>query len=228
MMLQNVLRIMAILLLCMLVPTQARAIDTFPPVDIIIDPGHGGIDSGTKFGDLYEKDINLQIAKILYKELSDYGYHVVLNRTGDYALSEDNIWSEDRSRHKRDLAQREHFAIELRPKIMVSLHVNWSRNPKTHGPLVLYQKNTRSYLLADHIQHSLNQLYKTTWLPQPGKTYYLLNHSPCPTVIVEMGFISNNIDRERLTTSSSQIQIAKAIGKSINEYFSIHSHYPDQ
>lgn len=73
---------------------------------IIIDAGHGGIDGGTSFQNIMEKDINLAIAQKVFMLLRSMGYHAVLNRTGDYALSEENHWLGTRSRHLRDLAQR--------------------------------------------------------------------------------------------------------------------------
>jgi N-acetylmuramoyl-L-alanine amidase len=206
--------------LSIFVPTSVSALNQVnTPVDILIDVGHGGIDGGASHGDILEKNITLEVANILYKQLSMKGYNVVLNRTGDYALSEENSWLRNPSRHRKDLAQRKHLAKELSPKIMVSLHVNTSSDPASRGPIVLYQKNNQSFMLADIAQHSLNNLFKTSELPQPGKKLYLLNHSICPTILVEMGFISNHGDREWMTTALYQAQIANAIGSAIDTYF---------
>ncbi|MCP1355815.1 N-acetylmuramoyl-L-alanine amidase family protein [Aneurinibacillus migulanus] len=213
----------AIILLCTFfisTPSLVEAVHTIhTPVDILIDAGHGGVDGGAVSGDILEKNITLQVAQLLYKQLSLKGYSVVLNRTGDYALSEENQWLNTPSRHQKDLAQRKHLAQELSPKIMISLHVNTSSNPANRGPLVLYQKNNQSFMLADIMQHSLNKLYKTTELPRPGKRLYLLNHSICPTVLVEIGFLSNPTDRIRMTTPSQQIKIASTISSSVDAYF---------
>lgn len=189
------------------------------PIDVLIDVGHGGIDGGAVHENTLEKNINLEVARLLYKQLSMKGYSVALNRTGDYALSEENQWLNTRSRHQKDLAQRKHSAKELSPKMMISIHVNTSSNPADRGPLVLYQKNNQSFMLADMLQHSLNKLYKTTELPQPGKGLYLLNHSICPTILVEIGFLSNPTDRMYITTSSQQVQIANAISSAVDAYF---------
>ena len=186
--------------------------------DVLIDVGHGGKDGGTVHDQLLEKDLNLMVAKELYKQLSAQGLRVVLNRTADYALSDDNGWLKVRSRHMRDLAQRKELAKQLNPQLMISLHVNWSPNPKKNGPLLLHQKNEESLLLANHIQDTLNQLYGTHTLPVFGKTFFLLNHVPCPTVIVEMGFISNSADRNRLTHAEGQKEIAAAISSGVKDY----------
>lgn len=210
-------------------PSSIEAVHAIhTPVDVLIDVGHGGVDGGAVSGNILEKNITLEIAKILYKQLSMKGYSVVLNRTGDYALSEENHWLNTQSRHQKDLAQRKHLAKELSPKIMISLHVNTSSNPANRGPLVLYQKNNQSFMLADMMQHSLNKLYKTTELPLPRKRLYLLNHSICPTVLVEIGFLSNPTDRIRMTTPSQQIQIANTISSSIDTYFFLLNQTPSK
>ncbi|MGD8189953.1 N-acetylmuramoyl-L-alanine amidase family protein [Brevibacillus ginsengisoli] len=189
------------------------------PIDVLIDVGHGGVDSGTTYGNILEKDINMAIGKQLYQALAEKGYHVVMNRDGDYALSDENHWSKSRSRHLKDLAQRRHLAMELQPQILVSLHVNWSNSSRASGPLVLYQHNSQSYMLAELMQNSLNLLYKVHGKPQVGKTYYLLRHSICPSIIVEMGYLSNVSDRHRLLTPREQAQIAASIRAAVDEYF---------
>lgn len=102
-----------------------------PSADIILDVGHGGIDSGTMVGKYEEKDMNLAIAKKTYKSLVKKGYRVIINRTEDYALSDDNTWSYG-GRHRKDLAQRSGLANTINPRMMLSLHINWSKN-RTHA-----------------------------------------------------------------------------------------------
>jgi N-acetylmuramoyl-L-alanine amidase len=189
-----------------------------PEADIIIDAGHGGIDGGTTYGSLLEKDINLAIAKKTYQLLANKGYAVVLNRTGDYALSEQNRWLKNRSRHVKDLAQRGQLANEIKPKALVSLHVNWSKRKSANGAIVLYQDREESARLAHQLQSVLNELYRTNEQPFLGKTYYLLNHSPCPTVIIEMGFISNITDRTRLMSEQGQKEIAAAVTEGLERF----------
>lgn len=189
-----------------------------PDADIIIDAGHGGIDGGTSYGNILEKDINLAIAKKTFEALSNKGYDVILNRTGDYALSDHNSWLKSKSRHRRDLAQRKQLAVDMKPKVMISLHVNWSKHKNKHGPIVLHQADERSIDLAKKLQNKLNQLCRTNEKPFLGKTYYLLNKSKCPTVIIEMGFITSSEDRARLTSSKGQAEIAREIADGVLEF----------
>lgn len=191
----------------------------FPQPVILIDAGHGGIDGGTSYGDILEKDINLEIGRCLYLILRSHGYRTILNRTGDYALSDDNRWLRSRSRHLRDLAQRKQLSEELPSEIVISLHVNWGKNKSKRGPVVLHQTEGRSAILASSIQNSLDVLYGTSSLPQVGKPFYLLNHVDCPAVIVETGFLSNAQDRAMLHSKRGQQQIAEAIYGGIVQYF---------
>jgi N-acetylmuramoyl-L-alanine amidase len=207
-------------------PSQAAAVKPYPflvnpfltNVDVLLDIGHGGIDSGTLHGNLHEKDINLEIGKITYKLLQDKGLRVLMNRMDDYSLSEENQWYKIRSRHLKDLAQRSHLANEIHPKAVISLHVNWASQDRAHGPVVLYQKTESSMQLAQCLQQSLNQLYRTESAPVYGKTYFLLKHIEVPTVIVEMGFISNRLDREQMTKPQKQQQLAQSIASGVLTY----------
>ncbi|MFB5266431.1 N-acetylmuramoyl-L-alanine amidase [Paenibacillus enshidis] len=181
---------------------------------VIIDAGHGGIDGGTSHKEVLEKDINLKIAQKLYLFLRSSGYAAILNRNGDYALSEENRWLKS-SRHRRDLAQRKSLTDELPTTLLVSLHVNWSRHSGKNGPVVLYQNVAESFLLADSIQQYLNSFYHSSRLPMYGKPFYLLNQINQPAVIVETGFISNERDRKLLCDPAAQKRIASAIADGI-------------
>ncbi|WP_206765697.1 N-acetylmuramoyl-L-alanine amidase [Paenibacillus dendritiformis] len=194
----------------------------FPSPHVLIDAGHGGIDGGTSYGDILEKNINLAIARKLYLLLKARGVPVILNRTGDYALSDDNRWSAVRSRHSKDLAHRKQLSEEVPVSMFVSLHVNWSKRSKATGPLVLHQNEGRSRLLASLIQDSLNPLFSTSTLPEHGKTYYLLKHVDQPAVIVELGYLSNPRDRQMLTDPRSQTAIASRLCDAILHYQAIY------
>lgn len=189
-----------------------------PHSTVILDVGHGGIDGGASYGDVLEKDINLAVAKKLYAQLSKQGITVVMNRTSDYALSEENRWSTGRSRHGKDLSHRRQLTEEINSGLLISLHVNASRNTSSHGPVVLHQNTGESVMLAHFIQNELNKQHKTAFLPREGKPFYLLKRVKIPAVIVEMGFISNSNDRQMLTDPKSQEKIAEAIASGIGQF----------
>ncbi|AOZ94007.1 N-acetylmuramoyl-L-alanine amidase [Paenibacillus crassostreae] len=193
----------------------------FPQEIILIDAGHGGIDGGTTFQNIVEKDLNLIIAKKVFMLLRSKGYDAILNRSGDYALSDDNHWLNNSSRHLRDLAQRKELSRSIPTQIVVSLHVNWGQRSNKRGPLVLHQNEGRSFLLANIIQQQMNPLYDTHQQPVYGRPYYILNYVQDPAVIVEMGFLSNAEDRAMLCNSRKQLAIAEAIVAGIISYLTV-------
>ncbi|MGX1827826.1 N-acetylmuramoyl-L-alanine amidase family protein [Paenibacillus taichungensis] len=187
---------------------------------ILLDVGHGGIDGGTTDHGVLEKDINLAISQKVYLLLRSKGYAVIINRLGDYALSDENRWLNSRSRHRRDLAQRKSLSEEVSTDIVVSIHANWSPRSSAQGPVVLHQNEGRSYMLASSIQNQLNQLYKTERDVVWGKPFYLLNHVKQPAVIVETGFLSNAHDRAMISDPGEQKRIAQSIANGIIYYLS--------
>lgn len=198
-----------------------------PATNVFIDVGHGGIDGGTSKGDLLEKDINLQIAKKLHKRLQEKNISSVLSRTDDYALSDHNDWQRNKSRHLKDLGQRYGMAETLQPKIVISIHANWSNKNKRSGPIILYQdKHPHSLLLARMLQTNLNKTYGANNTPHPGKTYFLLKYISAPTVIVETGFLSNNEDLMRLTSEEGQAGIVESMTKAIIDYLLAEKLFP--
>ncbi|RXZ78781.1 N-acetylmuramoyl-L-alanine amidase [Paenibacillaceae bacterium] len=196
-------------------PQYERAI---PNAVVLIDVGHGGIDGGAYVGDILEKDINLAVARELYKVLHAQGIRTVMNRTSDYALSDDNRWHISRSRHKRELSQRKQLSEEITVRMFVSLHVNSTSNKSKKGPLVLHQDNGQSTLLAFFIQDALNRQQGKRTLPRLGKPFYLLRQVKQPAVIVEMGFISNAADRQMLASAEGQKRTAEAIAAGLRQY----------
>lgn len=191
---------------------------TMPAADVLIDAGHGGIDSGTHWGDVTEKDINLAISRKLYLILRSRGVKAALNRTGDYALSDENRWHRASSRHTRDLSQRGGLTEEIEPRMFVSIHVNWSPRGRKRGPLVLHQPEGRSALLAALIQDGLNRQQRTRERPVAASRFYVLNRIRVPTVIVETAFLSDPGDRKMLTSPRGQTRIAAAIAEGILAY----------
>ncbi|MEK4731583.1 N-acetylmuramoyl-L-alanine amidase [Paenibacillus sp. FSL L8-0641] len=196
-------------------PNVHSSYHAFAKPVVLIDVGHGGVDGGASHKGILEKDINLAIAQKLYLILRSQGYPAVLNRDKDYALSDDNRWLQSKSRHLKDLAQRKSLTEQLPTALVVSLHVNWTKRAEKRGPIVLYQDEGSSYLLAERIQYSLNRLFCMNRKTVYGKPFYLLNKIQHPAVIVETGFISNEQDRAMLSEDRGQKSIAGAIAEGI-------------
>ncbi len=136
----------------------------------------------------------------------------------DYALSDDRPF--DRiSRHQKDLRQRKFIADTFNPKIFVSLHVNWSANKKRREPVVIYQVSDESFQLAQIVQNHLNDYYGMSKAPQKGTAYFLMKNLDMPSIIVELGYLSNAEDFQLLVQEHSQDQLVAAMVQAIEEYF---------
>lgn len=191
----------------------------FMEYDVIIDVGHGGVDGGTFYQNLLEKELNLQIGTKLYMQLKENGYRVGITRLKDYALSDDSPYFWIRSRHLKDLRQRRLIAETLKPKVFISIHINFSPNKHIKGPIILHQKQAESYLLAELLQEELNQLTKVSKRPKQTHHYYLLEKLTQPCLIAEVGYISHAIERSKLSQAEYQNKIAEHMTKAIDQYF---------
>lgn len=181
---------------------------------IYIDPGHGGKDNGASYGGVLEDEINLKISGYIIEQLIDYGAYVLTSRTNDYDLS--NIY--DKNKKRSDLINRVKQINNSRVDIFVSIHLNSYPSESINGAQVFYQDNDDSKVLAENIQNSLNVITNNSKKVKYGD-YYILNKSIQTGVIVECGFLSNTIERDKLVQGEYQKKIAKKIVQGIIGYF---------
>jgi len=159
---------------------------------IILDAGHGGKDKGTSYKDIYEKDINLKITKILKKTLEKNNAEVILIRDGDYDLASPNA----SRRKKSDFDNRIKLINSSNADIYLSIHLNYFNNSIYKGAQVFYNtKFEENEVLADTIQ---NQLNKERKIKKLSPTLYMYNKLTIPGVLIECGFLSNPTDRKNL------------------------------
>nr|WP_282580168.1 N-acetylmuramoyl-L-alanine amidase [Natroniella sulfidigena] len=211
--------------------TRDKVITTIPAVSsdkplygkkIVIDPGHGGIDKGSSYEDILEKDLNLKVGLELKKILIEQGAKVIMTRQSDIALDDQNRTYTNR--HKRDLQARVDIINHNQPDLFISLHVNYfGRKFRIRGPIVFYQDHkTENKVLADKLQTRLNSIeYEgVEMLNNPSRKgdYYILNNTKYPGVLVEMGFINKEIDRWLLTHHQFQKLLAQQIYRGILDY----------
>ena len=121
-----------------------------------------------------------------------------------------------------DMKARVTLINEQTPALAVSIHQNSFSEESVCGAQVFYYKHsTQGRKLAEKIQASI----KENVAPDNNRTvkdnasYYMLLHTPCPTVIVECGFLSNYNESELLVSEEYQEKIAKAICTGINDFF---------
>ena len=157
---------------------------------IILDAGHGGLDSG-KIGinDQEEKDINLKIALKIKKLLEEQGISVMMTRSADERLSETQT---------EDLKARTEIMNRSNAALAVSIHQNSFRDSSVSGAQVFYYPDSdEGRKAADAIQEELNDMQPDNRKEvKANDTYYILKKTEVPVVIAECGFLSNYSDAE--------------------------------
>jgi N-acetylmuramoyl-L-alanine amidase len=173
---------------------------------IVIDPGHGGNDSGVigkKYGSL-EKTLNLSTSQYLADMLRKAGAKVVMTRN-------DN-------KEKPALAQRVAVSEQNRSDAFVSVHYNSSLKANS-GTLTFYYSESKDLALSRKIESRLSQL---TGLKSNGIShgdYHVLRENGRPSTLVELGFLSNPQDEALVRTSAYQKKAAEAIAAGLEDYF---------
>lgn len=191
---------------------------------IAIDPGHGGIDGGTNRLAILEKDINLMIGLKLRDLLVKKGANIIMTRETDDSLDDGIIGNG--SRHREDLDARVKIVNESNADLLISIHVNYSKNPQKMGAIVYHHGDSESgNNLANHMQDYLNDIktydkinISIHHVPIAGD-FYILKNTTIPGILIEVGFISNETDIELLLNSEHQNEIVEKITKGIMYYF---------
>ena len=193
---------------------KVKAILPLTGKTIVIDVGHGSLDVGTSYNNVYEKDLNLKISHYLEKELSSMGAFVILTREDDYDLSKPNT----KRRKKSDFDNRIKLINNSNADLYISIHLNYLSNSLYYGPQVFYNNDNEE--LANYIQNSMNKYTngkrKIKNIPKDTYMYKKLN---IKGILIECGFLSNKKERDLLQTSKYQKLIAKSIVEGVLKYF---------
>jgi N-acetylmuramoyl-L-alanine amidase len=201
-----------------------------PPVEveeIVIDPGHGGKDPGTRGNEIVEKDGTLLIANALYNELKDRGYKVLLTRKDDSTL---------------ELEERAQIANRAPRKAFISVHLNHgnganargietyyceARRPEAHTkavsniqvPAEKRLKDERSKQLATLVQREITESSGAAdRTARTGNGLVVLNSTACPAILIECGFVSDKTEAERLKSAAYHKKLAKGIADGLEEF----------
>lgn len=181
---------------------------------IYLDAGHGGVDVGANYKNIYEKDINLSIVKILASKLENMGATVYLTRYDDYDLSNVGV----RYRKKSDLYNRAKAINNSNADIYVSIHLNSTTSSIWRGAQVFYDDiNNNNASLAQSITKALNTNRESLEI----SAMYFNRLVRVPGVLIEAGFLSNSYDRNNLINEDYQEELSDMIIKGIIDYFAL-------
>lgn len=171
---------------------------------VIIDPGHGGYDSGTIGANgTLEKKATLKTAKLVYDQLKKAGVNVSLTRNDDTYIS---------------LSSRVGIAERNNAAAFVSIHYNSSIIQSAKGITTFYHRSSKDKKLAT-ILHQ--ELIRHSALRNRGVqygNYYVLRENSRPSALLELGFLSNAREEWIINTKAYQEQVSKAISKGIVKY----------
>jgi N-acetylmuramoyl-L-alanine amidase len=173
---------------------------------ILLDPGHGGKDSGAVGSNGYtEKDANLYASKLLANELSQRGASVYLSREVDKFI---------------ELDDRKTIIDNLEPTLALSVHHNSlpeGGNPDTKG-FSTFWFHPQAQNLATYIH---DHVVKDTGRPSYGvfwNNLALARPSSAPSVLLEWGFMSNPSEFELISTPQEQQKMAKSIADAVTQW----------
>lgn len=164
---------------------------------VILDVSHGGHDAGVMIEGLNEKDITLSIAQKVQELNSDGKLEIILTREIDHFIS---------------LKDRVNFINEMAPTLLISIHANYSEKTEVNGFEIYIKKNAltqESLSLASNIENAYPSQIKKRNITESN--FYILKNSKCPAMNLEVGFLSNPVDRKFLTSEEGQWEVAEAI-----------------
>ena len=190
---------------------------------IILDAGHGGIDSGTSGADgTEEKGLNLSIAMKTKEILTAFGFSVVMTRTEDDLISDPTLPT-IRERKRTDLQKRLAMTEQNQPCVLLSIHQNYYTDGRYSGAQVFFSTNhDDSRLLAECFQKTIIerlQPQNTRKIKASGKDIYLLYQCKCPAVMVECGFMSNAKELSLLKNEKYQTKLAFTLALSLLAFY---------
>lgn len=184
--------------------------------EIYLDAGHGGIDPGATYKDINEKDIALAITLKLEEALSRRGAIVYMTRITDTDLAAPNATY----RKQSDLGNRAKLINDSTANLYLSIHLNSYPSSKWSGAQVFYTtKNEQNKIIADVIQNKLKENLKTTRELKEIKNMYMYDRINKPGVLIEVGFISNTNERQKLLNDEYQQQLVATITEGVIRYF---------
>ncbi|MCE2983950.1 MAG: N-acetylmuramoyl-L-alanine amidase [Parachlamydia sp.] len=180
---------------------------------IVVDPGHGGQDTGTQSVSkprYLEKSFNLVTAQFVATYLKQLGYRVLMTRETDTFIS---------------LEKRAEMANEQKPALFVSIHYNSAPSAEAQGIEVFYYhskedkvRNQKSKKLAQMVLK--NVLGETSAKSRGVKhgNYAVIRETNMPAVLIEGGFLTNEAELLKLKDPGYLKKIAWGIVKGIEEY----------
>lgn len=167
---------------------------------LVLDPGHGGHDAGAVRYGVAERDIVLAVTKQVAERLAGKVDVTMSRYTNDYYPS---------------LGERSALANSHATTAFVSVHINASTSTQAYGAETFYYKGASSINLARNVQQRLVSYAGMRDRSVHYANYAVIRGTKAPSILAELGFLSNSADRAKLTNASYQSRYAQAIADGI-------------
>lgn len=177
---------------------------------ILLDPGHGGHDSGAVGPTrLYEKDVVLAIGNYLKQELEKQGAIVTITRNTDVYLT---------------LDQRATLSNTGEYDAFISIHANAATNRSAKGTQVFYNANTnfngpKSSIMAKYVVESMAEKLNLSNRGFTPQDFYVIKRNTVPAILVETAFISNSAEEAILRSDDNRKLFSQSIAEGLENYF---------
>ncbi|NLW87528.1 MAG: N-acetylmuramoyl-L-alanine amidase [Planctomycetes bacterium] len=192
-------------------PTEhpLKHVSSPPRGTVMIDPGHGAHDPGTKSAcdpSLKEKEVNLAVALALAEKLRQRGISVILTRQNDTFV---------------ELSQRAQMSNRAKVDLFISLHCNWTERSAASGYIIFARQSPLpgAVKAAAAVADRLDGAGFARYGRQPVlKDFIVLAQNNRPALLLEMGFMSNRFEALRLADAGYQNRFAQAVADGIEDY----------
>lgn len=193
---------------------------------IFLDPGHGGRDSGAYYYGIAEKDLNLQVSRKLRKRLEELGYTVLTSRDSDVDVD--------------FVTERSRMVNKTNADFFISIHFNATGNDTTLNLGI----QTYSYKEDAGYPSKINQYWHnnpdrisesnrlaadlhSSLLTETGArdagllqaTFAVLRETAKPAVLLELGYMDNSEENQRIRSDQYQDKLVEGIIKGIRKYY---------
>lgn len=177
---------------------------TLKNLKVAIDAGHGGSNVGARgvSGRVTEKEYNLIIAKLLAERLRSHGADVFMTRTSDQTVS---------------MEQRLQLIRNYQPDIMLSIHLNASARDTVKG-VSTYYRYPGFRDLSLKILNRMAELDIDNWGNVGSFNFTLNSSTEYPNALVEVAFISNREDENRILNAEFRKQAVNKIHLGIEDF----------
>ncbi len=169
---------------------------------VVIDAGHGGRDLGASDSLVYEKHINLDVARRLEIALKEAGYRTILIRSKDKFVA---------------LSERSKIANRYRNAVFVSIHFNSSWKTSALG-IETYYRSSKGQKFASLIQKELIRSVGAVDRGVKTANFSVLRHTRHPAILVEGGFVSNNTERSAMLDPRFRQTVAESIARGVMQF----------